>query len=120
MSLWLSPYQLNGENIWLAQITHFIGRDTQLEQLIFGAKVDPDIDESRSFLLQNLWYSQSLKQVGWINTVHQLPFEVESEASEADKSGYFTDGARMILWVSGVPISLTETLRANWNVPPSR
>ena len=118
MYLWLSPYQLEGEPVWLAQVTHFIGRKTQLEDIIFGARIDPDVDDSRSFLLQNLWYSQSLHQIGWINTDHKNVFETESAAAETDKRGYFTDGVRLALWLSGVPVSLTETQFVPWDASP--
>ncbi len=120
MSLWLSPYQLDGKSIWLAQITHFIGQDTQIEEIIFGARVDPDVDDTRNYILQNLWYAQSLAQVGWINTPHGVPIDVETTAKPEDKRGFFTDGVRVALWVSGVPISLTEVQRANWDDPPPR
>ena len=118
MSLWLSPYLYNGEPIWFAQVTHFIGQDTQLQELIFGARVDPDVDESRKFVLQNLWYGQSLSQVGWTHTPHEITYEEEENAEPENKRGYFTNGIRIAIWVSGEPVSMTDAITLEWDDAP--
>ena len=54
--------------VWLAHIAHFIGQRTQLEQAIFGTRIDPDIDDGRNYFhARHVWYSQSLEQWprGW-------------------------------------------------------
>jgi hypothetical protein len=114
--LWLSPMRVDGKPVWIAQVTHFIGRSTQLEQVLFGTRIDPDIDDGRNYFMQNMWYSQSLEQLAWLavgtaNTVENV--RVDFNGSE-----YFTDGFLIVAWLSGVPVSLLETTNADWDDPP--
>jgi hypothetical protein len=118
MSLWLTPFRLDGEPVWIAQITHFIGQKTQIEDFIFGERVDPNVDDSRNYLMQNLWYSQGLKKVGWIET--GMSVTIDESAEGFNGVDYFTDGFRAVMWVSGDPVSLNETVNAHWDRPPFR
>ncbi len=45
----------------MGQIKHAIGQRYKINEIFFGSAQDPDVDDGRNFLLQNLWYSQSLK-----------------------------------------------------------
>jgi hypothetical protein len=108
LNLWLAPMLIEGKEVWLAQIVHFIGQRTQLEQAIFGARVDPDVDDGRNYLLQTAWYAQSLKQVGWLAGTGAV--SIESARYDFNSLEYFTDGYRVVLWLSGEPVSLLETV----------
>jgi len=107
---------LDGEEVWISLITHFIGQRTQLEQALMGARFDPDIDDGRNFILQNIWYSQSLRQSAWLKG---------SDSSTSDKprqdfngAYYYSDGLRAILWLSGDTVSLYETEYVDWDLQP--
>ncbi len=105
--LWLSPMRVDGKPVWMAQITHFIGRSTQLEQVLFGTRIDPDIDDGRNYFMQNMWYSQCLEQLGWLAAGKAN--SVENVRVDFNGSEYFTDGFLIVAWLSGVPVSLLET-----------
>ena len=110
LNLWLAPMLIEGTEVWLAQIVHFIGQRTQLEQAVFGTRVDPDVDESRNYLLQNFWYAQSLKKIGWMAGSGAV--SIESARFDFNSLEYFTNGYRVVIWLSGEPISLLETRKA--------
>ncbi len=116
MYLWMAPMQLDGQPVWMAQITHFIGQRTKLEQNIFGSRIDPNIDDGRDYFTQNLWYSQSLSEIAWLagNDV----VAIEDPRTDFNNSEYFTDGYRIVAWPSGVPVSLLDTTRLHWDDPP--
>lgn len=114
--LWMAPLRVDGKSVWLAQITHFIGQRTQLEQIIFGVRFDPDIDDGRNYLMQNLWYSQSLWQSAWLARSDAIP--IENARTDFNGSEYFTDGHIHLAWLSGQPISLLETRSLDWDNPP--
>ena len=116
LNLWLAPMRIEGEAVWLAQLIHFIGQRTQFEQAIFGTRVDPDVDEGRDYLMQNVWYSQSLEQVGWLEGTGAV--SVESARFDFNSLEYFTDGFRVLLWLSGKPVSLLETRKVDLDDPP--
>ena len=116
LNLWLAPMLIEGKEVWLAQIVHFIGQRTQLEQAVFGARIDPDVDEGRSYLLQNVWYAQSLEQVGWMAGSGSV--SIESARFDFNSIEYFTDGYRIVIWLSGEPVSLLEARMAPIDDPP--
>lgn len=116
LNLWLAPMRIEGEAVWLAQLIHFIGQRTQLEQAIFGVRVDPDVDDGRDYLMQNVWYSQGLEKVGWLAGSGAV--SIESARFDFNSLEYFTDGYRAVLWLSGTPVSLLETRRADLDDPP--
>ena len=114
--LWIAPLRVDGKSVWLAQVTHFIGQRTQLEQVIFGARFDPNIDDGRNYLMQNMWYSQSLGQLAWL--AKSKTISIENSQADFNGSEYFTDGYINVAWLSGEPISLLETRSLDWDNPP--
>jgi hypothetical protein len=114
--LWLSPMQVDGKPVWLAHITHFIGQRTQLEQAIFGTRIDPDIDDGRSYFLQNVWYSQSLAKAAWLKV--REANSIDDTRMDFNGSEYFTDGFMIVAWLSGKPVSLLEVVNLDWDDPP--
>ena len=60
LRLWLAPALYKGNNVWIGQISRDIGvRFTK--KTITTHKIDPDVDETREFLLENLAASQALR-----------------------------------------------------------
>ena len=60
MRLWLAPVTVGGTPVWIGQISRDIGvRLTS--KTITTHKVDPEMDDARFYLLQDLFYSQSLR-----------------------------------------------------------
>jgi hypothetical protein len=114
--LWMAPLRVEGKSVWLTQANHFIGQRTQLEQVIFGARIDPDVDNGRDYFMQNLWYSQSLEQLAWL--ARNDAISIENARLDFNGSEYFTDGYVTVMWLSGKPISLLEARRVNWDTPP--
>jgi hypothetical protein len=105
--LWMAPQRIEGKAVWMAQVSHSIVRKTRFEQAIFGALIDPNIDDGRDFFVQNMWYSQSLLQIAWLTA--REPISFEDRRVSFNESRYFTDGRLAIAWLSGEPVSLTET-----------
>jgi hypothetical protein len=114
--VWKAPWRLEGEEVWISLITHFIGQRTQLEQALMGARFDPDIDDGRDFILQNIWYSQSLRQSAWLNGGD--PSTSDQPRMDFNGAHYYTDGFRSVLWLSGDSVSLYETEYVDWDIQP--
>ena len=116
LHLWLSPIRVEGKSVWLALITHFIGQSNALQQAVFGAQFDPDIDDGRNYFMQNLWYSQGLEQMAWLNG--NLPVVIDDTRLDFNDAEYFTDGGLIVTWLSGRPVSMLETRYREWDQPP--
>ncbi|MBT8370970.1 MAG: LssY C-terminal domain-containing protein [Deltaproteobacteria bacterium] len=117
LRLWLAPMRFEGKYVWIGQISRDIGvRFTR--KTITTHKIDPDVDETRNFLIQDLWYSQGLKSFGFVGGVGAASYEAPRGNLTGDP--YFTDGLRAVLWVSSHPTAFTDLGWIDWEVPPFR
>jgi hypothetical protein len=114
LRLWLTPVRYRGDPVWIGQISRDIGvRFTT--RTITTHKIDPDVDETREFLLEDLAYAQSLRAHAYVGGVGAAPIE----APRANLTGdpYFTDGYRIVLWVSAEPVSIADVEDRSWRDP---
>lgn len=112
MGLWLTPVSVGGEAVWAAQVKHAIGRRYEIGEMFFGIRQDPDVDDGRNYVLQDMWYSQALKQYAW--TISGTKMSKTEPAIDFNDNAWFSDGLRLVLWVSGEPVSLQETRILDW------
>ena len=117
LSLWLAPVKNDGTGVWMAQIKHAIGQRYKINEIFFGAAQDPDVDDGRNFLLQNLWYSQSLLAVAFSDTGLAVP--MNSPMLDFNNNAFFTDGGRVVLWLSGNPVALQDVRNLRWEDQPA-
>ncbi|MEH6544775.1 MAG: LssY C-terminal domain-containing protein [Porticoccaceae bacterium] len=113
MRLWLAPILVDGEEVWLAQVTNFVGQRRYQDLRFSGAHLDPDVDDARSFMMQNIWYKQGMKAFAWSDSGNKVPFD--KPLMDFDGSPYFTDGKRIVAWVSGTPYSVLDTILLDWD-----
>jgi len=117
LRLWLAPMRFEGKLVWIGQISRDIGvRFTS--KTITTHKIDPDVDETRSFLVQDLWYSQGLEKFGYVKGVGAASYDEPRGNLTGDP--YFTDGLRAILWVSSQPSAFSDIGWFDWEYPTAR
>ncbi len=103
LRLWLTPLVYAGQPVWIGQISRDIGvRFTT--RTITTHKIDPDVDETREFLLEDLAYSQALLRFGYVGGVGAADYDAPRGNLTGDP--YFTDGRRLVMWLSGTPTAL--------------
>ena len=110
LRLWMSPMRASGKTVWIANVVHMISeRDGPVE-------ISPDIDDARNFLLQDLWYAQSLDQYAWVKG----PTSDAAGITRTDLYGnaYETDGYRIVAWPTGAPRSMLEAKLLPWDGQP--
>lgn len=117
LRLWLTPLRFEGKYVWIGQISRDIGVRFTIKT-ITTHKIDPDVDETRAFLIQDLWYSQGLKSFGYVKGVGAAPYSEPRSNLTGDP--YFTDGLRAILWVSSKPAALSDVGWIDWEKPVER
>jgi hypothetical protein len=119
LRLWLAPMRYEGKPVWIGQISRDIGvRWTLQGGVILTHKVDPDVDEARDYLIQDLWYSQGLLKLGFVEGVGAAPISEPRQNLTGDP--YFSNGHRAVLWVSSEPIEFDDVEFAGWATPPER
>ena len=110
LRLWLSPMVFKGENVWVGQVSRIIRRRTSEK-----FKIEPDVDEARRYLLQNLWYSQGLLRYGYVKGMEMAMFTNPRKSLHGDE--YFTDGHRLVIWLSREPVAFSEVEFVEWRRP---
>jgi len=115
LRLWLAPVQFQGDFVWVGQISRDIGVRFTTKTIVTH-KIDPDVDETRRYLIQNLVYSQGLSKFALVKGVGVAP--IESPRQNLTGDPYFTDGLRAVLWVSSKPVAFEEVELIEWDLPP--
>jgi hypothetical protein len=114
--MWLTPLEYQGKSVWLGQISRDIGvRWTLKTWNLTTHKIDPDVDEARLGLIQDLLYSQSLIRFGFAKGVEPAPESRPHRNLTGDP--FFTDGLRAVLVFERRPVSLDQVEVLEWERP---
>jgi len=107
LRLWLTPMRYHGKQVWVGQISRDIGSRLTLHSPTFTThKIDPDVDEARAALAEDMAYSQSLSKLGLVEGVGAATREAPRNNLTTDP--YYTDGNRVVLLFDRRPVSLAE------------
>ena len=114
LRLWMSPVTYGGLPVWIGQISRDIGvRFTT--KTITTHKIDPNVDETREYLLENLAYAQSLKAIGYVGGVGKVA--KDNPRGNLTGDPWLTDGYRLVLWVSSKPVPISDLKLLDWRTP---
>ncbi|SAL82948.1 hypothetical protein AWB67_06269 [Caballeronia terrestris] len=115
LRLWLSPIRYRGKAVWVGQISRDIGTRLTIHSPTFTThKIDPDVDEARRALAEDMAYSQNLTKIGFVKGVGPAPQNVPSQNLTTDP--YYTDGYRQVLVFDRYPTSLSEIEILPWEM----
>ena len=107
LRLWLSPMRYRGKPVWVGQISRDIGTRLTIHSPTFTThKIDPDVDEARGALSEDMAYSQNLTKIGFVRGVGAAPQNAPRDNLTTDP--YYTDGFRQVLVFDRHPTSLSE------------
>jgi hypothetical protein len=117
LRLWLAPVTYQGTPVLLGQISRDIGsRFTSKSSTLTTHRIDPNVDETRENLVQDLIYSQCLEAFGFAGGVGEAPPEAPRQNLTGDV--YFTDGRRLVMWLTDTPTTILEIDFIEWEPPP--
>jgi hypothetical protein len=112
--LWLSPMTFQGKPVWIGQISRDIGvRFTW--KTITTHKIDPDVDETREFLLENLAYNEVLAMFAYVRGVGSASIDQPSQNVTGD--AYYTDGLRVVMWIPSGTVDMEDIGYEEWIDP---
>jgi hypothetical protein len=113
---WLTPILFRGNTVWIGQISRDIGVRFILGFPPTTHKIDPDVDEARGGLIQDLAYSQALVRFAFVKGAGAAPRD--GPRSNLTGDPYFTDGLRAVLFFGPRPRTLDEVEYLDWERPP--
>jgi len=116
LRLWLTPYIYQGKDVWIGQVSRDIGvRFTKQSAFLVTHKIDPDIDEARNELVQEMLFSRGLQKIGYAKGISvSTP---ESPAYNLTGDPYFNDGLRAVLLMNKDFTPIRNIKFFNWTHP---
>jgi hypothetical protein len=102
LRLWLTELRCGGKPVWFGQISRDIGvRFTLKTWNLTTHRIDPNVDEARDYVLEDLLEAEHLEQVGYVSGVGACAEDAARRNLTGDP--YFTDGNRGVAFVSAGP-----------------
>ena len=116
LRLWYLPMRYDGKPVFIGQISRDIGvRFTSQAWPPITHKIDPDIDEARHSVIEDLLFSYTVSYVGFVKGVG--PATPSNPRKNLTGDPYFTDGLRTVIFLDPGPTSLIEIRSLNWENP---
>ena len=108
--------RFEGKPVWVGQISRDIGvRFTVKTWPPVTHKIDPEVDEARASLVEDLLLSQTVEKVGFVKGVGRATAARPRENLTGDP--YYTDGLRAVLLLGRFPKPLTVIQSFEWEKP---
>jgi len=96
LRLWLTPLAFREQAVWVGQVSRDIGvRFTTKAWNLTTHRIDPDVDESRDYVIEDLVLAGRVAAAGYVGGVNACT----SAAPHRNLTGdpYFTDGKRAVI-----------------------
>ena len=106
-----------GKPVFVGQISRDIGVKLSGKTVVTH-KIDPVVDEARTYIGLDLLASQYLGQVGYVRGVG-ISTRAEPRYNYTDDP-YYTDGLRLVLFLSETPVAYDEITWLDWEHPSGR
>jgi LssY C-terminus len=114
--LWLTPFTFESRRVWIGQVSRDIGvRLTSKTWNLTTHKIGPDVDFDRGYLLQDILMSGFVERYGFIGGVRPATMSAPRDNLTGDP--YFTDGLRVVLFLSNQTKLLSEVEMLPWELP---
>jgi hypothetical protein len=114
MRLWLAPFRCEGQPVWVGQVSRDIGvKATSKSPTLTTHIIDPNVDESREYVLHSLFHHEAVRWFAFVRGVGAATRENPRHNLTDDP--YFTDGNRLAVAVSRVPVLPPDAVNLGWN-----
>lgn len=98
LRLWLTPWKVAEKPVWIGQVSRDIGvHMTSQSPTFFTHKVDPDVDEDRNYLLEDLLLTGQVSKLGYVGGLGAS--SVDHPLSNLTGDSYYTDGLRVVIFL---------------------
>ncbi|HEX6812327.1 MAG TPA: LssY C-terminal domain-containing protein [Planctomycetota bacterium] len=99
LRLWMSPLRFRGFPVWVGQVSRDIGvRFTTKAWSLTTHRIDPDVDESRDYVVQDLLEAGRIDAAAYLGGVGKCTHDAPRHNLTGDP--YFTDGRRAAILLS--------------------
>lgn len=116
LRLWMTPLRFRETPVWVGTISRDVGvRLTLRTWPPVTHTIDPNLDEARTYLLEDLILNQGVEAVGFVEGVGVSPTSEPRRNLTGDP--YFTDGVRVVLMLAEHPTPPASVRLLRWRWP---
>ncbi|HVY55274.1 MAG TPA: LssY C-terminal domain-containing protein [Thermodesulfobacteriota bacterium] len=113
LRLWLMPIRYKGMDVWIGSVSRDVGSYFTFRTPWLSAHaIDPDIDEARTYLVQDLLFSGGVEKFGYIKGIK--PATPDNPHRNFMKQPWWTDGYRAVFLFGDQPVTLNEVKFFDW------
>jgi hypothetical protein len=99
LRLWATPLRFRGQGVWVGQVSRDIGvRLTWRTWNMTTHRIDPDVDEARDYVVEDLMHVGRLEMAGYVDGVG--PCDHKAPRRNLTGDPYYTDGKRAVVLLS--------------------
>jgi hypothetical protein len=99
LRLWITPLAFEGKPVWVGQVSRDIGvRFTTKAWNLTTHRIDPNVDESRDYVIEDLMLAGRVEAAGYVGGVVACPHDAPHRNLTGDP--YYTDGKRAVILLS--------------------
>jgi hypothetical protein len=99
LRLWALPIQFRGQRVWIGQVSRDIGvRLTWRTWNLTTHRIDPDVDEARDYVVEDLMQVGRIDIAGYVEGVGSC--DRASARRNLTGDPYYTDGKRAVVFLS--------------------
>lgn len=110
---WLAPVRFEGLPVWVGQVSRDIGIKLTAKSVTGTTHViDPEVDESREFLLQSLLAHSAVARFGFVRAFD--PVAPDSPRRNLTDDQYFSDGLRLVILLADEPVTPERARNLHW------
>ncbi|MCC6671217.1 MAG: LssY C-terminal domain-containing protein [Planctomycetes bacterium] len=96
LRLWLTPLRFRALPVWAGQVSRDIGvRFTTRTWNLTTHRIDPDVDESRDYVIEDLLHARRIEAAGYVGGVGECARSAPRHNLTGDP--YYTDGKRAVV-----------------------
>jgi hypothetical protein len=98
LRLWLAPFTVEGQQVWVGQISRDIGiKLTTQVWYLTTHKISPAVDQDRFYLLQDMMLSGAVSRFGYVKGVDSS--SRPNPRVNLGGDSYLTDGLRLVMFL---------------------
>ena len=115
MRIWLAPIKFMDKRVWIGSTTRDVGTDVNKVKDFLTKKIDPDLDETRSFLVEDMALSQSVNKIGYLS--NSDPTNKDNPNINYKNQAWWSDGLVLVLLFDDLPNTIGDITFYDWEFP---
>ena len=115
MRIWLAPIKFMDKRVWIGSTTRDVGTDVDKVKDFLTKKIDPDLNETRSFLVEDMALSQSVNKIGYLS--NSDPTNKDNPNINYKNQAWWSDGLVLVLLFDDLPNTIGDITFYDWEFP---